>query len=367
VKRARAVIGANFGDEGKGLVVDYLCVTEGAGMVVRFNGGAQAGHTVVRADGKRHVFHHVGAGTFAGVPTYLSKFFLVNPILFWQEVQELTALGIEPIVYAHPDCLVTTFADMMINQRKEESRGKDRHGSVGVGIHETQVRSAVPDLRITMADLWNRSPRLKGKLQEICSKYARFRTGQPIPVMGSGLRHVDEMIDAFLKCCDAFAQVVAPLGIQQCRDPIFEGAQGLLLDQNNKLYWPHVTHSNTGLQNVRELCHTAGIDKIEPYYVSRTYLTRHGAGPLPGEDDTLLYFDETNGDHEFQGRLRFAPLDYMSMWNRCCKDVGSDGKFRLVLTHCDQTPALKPEWAHLHSFGPARSDIKKGGVRCVSA
>lgn len=52
--RARVVIGANFGDEGKGLVTDYLCASEGAGMVVRFNGGAQAGHTVVTPDGRRH-------------------------------------------------------------------------------------------------------------------------------------------------------------------------------------------------------------------------------------------------------------------------------------------------------------------------
>jgi adenylosuccinate synthase len=53
--RARAVIGANFGDEGKGLITDYLCATQGAGMVVRFNGGAQAGHTVVTPDWRRHV------------------------------------------------------------------------------------------------------------------------------------------------------------------------------------------------------------------------------------------------------------------------------------------------------------------------
>jgi adenylosuccinate synthase len=343
------VIGANFGDEGKGLVVDYLCATEGAGMVVRFNGGAQAGHTVVRADGKRHVFHHVGAGTFAGVPTYLSKFFLLNPILFWQEMKDLTQLGVEPIVYAHPDCLVTTFADMIINQRKEEARGKDRHGSVGVGVHETMQRSAIPELKITMADLWNRSPRVRHKLYTICRQYAMFRTGHAIERHG-------EMTEHFLKACEAFAQVVAPLGIQQCRDPIFEGAQGLLLDQDNKAYWPHVTHSSTGMKNVRELCKQAGIDKVEPYYVSRTYLTRHGAGPLPGEDKRLFYHDDTNGDHEFQGKLRFAPLDYTSMWNRCARDAGCG--FNLVLTHCDQVPGRGQEF-HLCSFGPTRSDVKR--------
>jgi adenylosuccinate synthase len=182
-----------------------------------------------------------------------------------------------------------------------------------------------------------------------------FRTGHAIERHG-------EMTEHFLKACEAFAQVVAPLGIQQCRDPIFEGAQGLLLDQDNKAYWPHVTHSNTGLQNVRELCKQAGIDKIDPYYVSRTYLTRHGAGPLPGEDDTLFYADGTNGDHPFQGRLRFAPLDYISMRKRCANDartVDPLGLFRLALTHCDQVPAHRAEQADLWSFGPTRSDVRR--------
>src|SRR6266436_2186871 len=110
--RARAVIGANFGDEGKGLVTDYLCATQGAGMVVRYNGGAQAGHTVVPPDRKyRHVFHHFGSGTMCGVPTFLSQFFVCNPLACMYEANELLALGVNPVLYAHPNCLVTTFAD----------------------------------------------------------------------------------------------------------------------------------------------------------------------------------------------------------------------------------------------------------------
>lgn len=71
--RARAVIDSNFGDSGKGLMVDYLCQTGGE-VVVRFNGGANAGHTVVTPEGLRHVFRHFGAGSFYGVPTFLSSF-----------------------------------------------------------------------------------------------------------------------------------------------------------------------------------------------------------------------------------------------------------------------------------------------------
>ena len=82
------VIGANYGDEGKGLATDYLASQGTKSLVVRFNGGAQAGHTVVTPDGCRHVFHHFGSGVFAEADTFLSKFFIVNPILFRTEFEE---------------------------------------------------------------------------------------------------------------------------------------------------------------------------------------------------------------------------------------------------------------------------------------
>lgn len=345
--RARAVIGANFGDEGKGLVTDYLC-SQGASVVVRFNGGAQAGHTVVTPEGKRHVFSHFGSGSLLGVPTFLSQFFICNPIAYFNELKELQALGIKPIVYAHPDCLVTTFADILINQAMENKRGAERHGSVGLGINETVERSGVPELKITMGDLWNRPKSLAGRIAEICDKYAAYRTGKPIVE--------PKMIEAFLEGCWAFAENVAPAGIGQCKDIVFEGAQGLLLDQNNKEFYPHLTRSNTGSRNVKALCYLAGISELELYYVSRTYLTRHGAGPLPGEDSNICYRDDTNSDHPYQGKLRFAPLDCHSLLLRCARDAETDD-YRLVLTHCDQEGPPIP--ANLYSYGQTRNDFKK--------
>jgi adenylosuccinate synthase len=351
--RARAVIGANFGDEGKGLVVDYLC-SQGAGMVVRFNGGAQSGHTVVTPDGRRHVFHHLGAGSFLGVPTYLSRFFVCNPLAFFKELDELVNFD-PPQVYAHPQCLVATFADMIINQQLEDSRGGGRHGSVGMGLNETINRSQMPHLSITMADLWN-SADIRPRLREICGKYASFRLGHPIA-------EAEPMIENFARGARKFAEWVRPLGIQQCPDPVFEGAQGLLLDQDNKAFFPHLTRSKTGMHNVRILCKEAGIDQVEVYYVSRTYLTRHGAGPLPGEDAKMAFADDTNEDHAYQGSLRFAALDTGAIGARCAEDAG--GEYRLVLTHCDQLRPSKILRGNLFAHGPTRGDVRP--VRAIEA
>lgn len=343
--RARIVIGASFGDESKGAIVDWLC-SQGAGIVVRHSSGAQAGHTVCTPEGQRHVHRHFGSGTLLGIPTYLSAYFISNPILFFEELKQLEALGVTPTVYAHPDCLVTTFADMMINQTRETRRGKSRHGSCGIGFHETMNRSQVAELKITMSDLWNGGTRLESQLEQICGEYAKYRVGFAIDE--------PKAVEAFIKCCGMFAEMVQPLGIAQCKDPVFEGAQGLMLDQNNKEMFPHVTHSNTGMKNVEALCAQAGITDKDIYYVSRTYLTRHGAGPLPGEDPNLSYEDNTNAPTEFQGRLRFAPLDSNALKARIKADAGSN-PFKLVLTHCDQEdPSCE---ADLYCDGPTRESV----------
>lgn len=344
--RARAVIGANFGDEGKGLVTDYLCATQGADVVVRFNGGVNAGHTVVTPDGRRHVFSHFGSGTLAGVPTFLSQFFVCNPIIFLTEVQEIIDLGVSTVVWAHPDCLVTTFADIIINQELERKKGDKRHGSTGYGINETMNRSKIPHLKITMSDIWNRVD-LRDKLKEICTKFAEFRTGRP-------LSNYEEGIEKFIQCCDQMGELVTHGGIGMFKDPIFEGAQGLLLDMDNKEHFPHVTHSKTGLHNVRVLSELGGYSTIEAYYVTRSYLTRHGAGRLPGESSALNFRDETNAPNEFQGTLRFAALDVASLFERIRDDCKNDVQ-KIVVTHHDQFKS--PFTPDIMFNGPTRENV----------
>jgi adenylosuccinate synthase len=142
--RATAVIGAAFGDEGKGLLTDhYVSELRAHGrrpIVCRFNGGANAGHTVVRG-AKRHVFSHFGAGSLLEAETYLSEFFVANPLLWQKEWRQLVELGVEPVVYLDRQAPLTVPYDIMINQFAEEHRGNHRHGSCGIGIHETVVRN----------------------------------------------------------------------------------------------------------------------------------------------------------------------------------------------------------------------------------
>ena len=168
MKQVDVVIGLNYGDEGKGAAVDWLChgavsgdrncgdyYEAGSAAVVRFNGGAQAGHTVVTPDGRRHVFSQFGSGTFAGCPTILSRFMMVNPIMFWKERKELLGkVDKLPPVYVDPRAYVTTPYDVFINQELERSRGNDRHGSCGMGIGETEVRSD-SGFALWAVDLWN--------------------------------------------------------------------------------------------------------------------------------------------------------------------------------------------------------------------
>src|SRR5262249_12200450 len=150
---ATVIIGANLGDEGKGLLTDFHAAAAPGALIVRFNGGAQAGHTVVTPDARRHVFSHFGSGSFAGAATYLSRFFVSHPTLFLRERAQLAALGLAPTVHVDPRSPITTPYDMLINQAVETARAGARHGSCGIGFGETIQRGLAPRLALQVGDL----------------------------------------------------------------------------------------------------------------------------------------------------------------------------------------------------------------------
>ena len=137
IKNLYGVIGANYGDEGKGRTVDSLCQLHNDKMiVVCTNGSSQRGHTVIN-EGIRHVFHHFGSGTMTGADTYFSKDFILNPCMFEEEKELLNKKKIAiPCCYANENCRVAFIYDMMVNQIVELSR-TNKHGSCGCGVWET--------------------------------------------------------------------------------------------------------------------------------------------------------------------------------------------------------------------------------------
>ena len=125
---AQGVIGAGWGDEGKGILTDTLAhqimLEHGQCVVVRFNGGAQAGHTVC-VNRVRHVFHHFGSGALAGASTYMGPEFVAHPMLFLAERHALLELGANAHATMHPHCRISTPYDVMVNQAIEMKRGME--------------------------------------------------------------------------------------------------------------------------------------------------------------------------------------------------------------------------------------------------
>lgn len=340
-KTAYAVIGANFGDEAKGLTTDYLCSkAKGPVTVIRFSGGAQAGHTVQAPDGLRHVFHHFSSGSFLGAKTYLSQHFICNPILFHEERTKLLGKGVPEVgVLADPRCIVTTPWDMMLNRLTETKRGVNRHGSCGIGINETVTRNAETTYGLTLDRVRNDSS-LKVFLQEIQQKYVPYRLEQlEIPLTSlSGqekenlfskgiLEHYFEDLHKF----DGVVSQVKPEVLSGLMDScIFEGAQGLGLDEKRGRF-PYVTRASTGLQNVVDLCPALGIEEIKAVYVTRPYITRHGQGPVSRELSAVPWavVDLTNIPNKWQGMLRFGWLDETELSDRITLDL-ADARYKIM-------------------------------------
>lgn len=351
--RARAVIGANFGDEGKGLMTDYFSTNET--LVVRYNGGAQAGHTVVTPEKKRHVFSHFGSGSFAGATTFLSKYFICNPMLWKKELKTLSNLGVNPKLMFDPEAYLTLPYDMLINQELERSKGNNRHGSCGYGINETVRRCllnpAVSNTRIGPIATNRASKKMRYEhIRDVICK-ARIEELNLKPDKNFfELFDSDVLLERFLDVTEEFLetnkvmQSFEVISESECSNVVFEGAQGLLLDENHE-FFPHVTRSKTGLKNILDLCKEMNISNIDAVYVTRAYMTRHGRGPFPTETPGLSYVDKTNVANEFQESLRFGILDVDLLSMSIDNDMQEEQKTnisvnpQLAITHVDQVPS----------------------------
>lgn len=356
-KMNKITIGAGYGDEGKGLMTDYLSGPNTT--VVRHNGGAQAGHTVVTPEGYRHVFHHIGSGTFRGAETYLSRHFVANPIIFRREY---TSLPMSPRVTLHPDCPVTTPYDMMVNQAREMARGVSRHGSCGLGFGETIARQATISLRV--GELANDISSTLEAIRQYCAEEISH-LGIDLPVWDPGI------FEAFMADCAFMTHFpTADHSYLSGRELVFEGAQGLMLDMDHR-HFPHVTRSKTGIHNATSILREIGQTSAEVHYVTRAYKTRHGAGPLAGEEPMPNWvIDPTNHPNDWQGSLRYGRLDVEELMNEINRDMEESNGITLspslTVTCMDQVPdrtilqSIREVWPHgiLTSYGPTRNDVR---------
>lgn len=356
---AYAVIGANFGDEGKGLMTDFLVrksKNPNRCLVVRYNGGAQAGHTVVDSHtGRRHVFGHIGAGTFAGANTYLASPFIVNLFALLKEYEQLESLGVDPSsfkVIINYNCQVTTVFDIALNGLRELARSRNpakRHGSCGMGINETVTRGT-HGKAITVSKLLECDQAELGELlREIYETYWKPQLEEIVAaVKDSSITGTLEWLElvALMNITDEASMltllkkelfgsktrlVSAAHGASlhaSYDSVIFEGAQGLMLDEQLGTF-PHVTRSITGLPAVTQVASEVRVTNITPVYVTRAYATRHGAGPLKHEClqgyydflDKSVIEDKTNKFGAWQGAFRYARLDLQETLSFIEKDL----------------------------------------------
>lgn len=329
MRKVYLTVDLGFGDAGKGALVDFLTRSETAHTVVRYNGGAQAGHRVVDCvTGQDHVFAQFGSGTLAGAGTHLSRFMLVEPLAMQAEAQHLVALGVaDPWARTTiaAEALVTTPFHRASNRLKELARGAQRHGSCGLGIGETVADALVAGNQVLrMGDLHQRDL-LYAKLARLRqSNLAKLAVLRPhLPANEQVARELDLLLDPdwadwLLGAYQAFtqqAQIVPDSYLstllQRPGTVVFEGAQGVLLDEWLGFH-PHTTWSTTTLANADCLLAAAGYaGPVTRIGLTRGYMTRHGAGPLVTEDPALTAAlpDAANGFGEWQQGFRVGWLD----------------------------------------------------------
>lgn len=328
-----------FGDAGKGLITDYFTRCYGAKLVVRFNGGAQAGHNVVTSDGRHHTFAQIGSGSFVpGVRTFLSRYFVLHPTALLVEAEHLAQKGLPRIlerVSISPDSLVITPFHQAAGRLREL---QVRHGSCGVGLGEAMRDRLQPDA-IRVSALRDRASlvRLLKQVQERKRADISGFGGDPEE------RAIFEDPAVILIWADKVRSLLEQVTIaddDRLQEPgpiVFEGAQGVLLDENHGFH-PHTTWSTCTFDNALALAKQWGREVVRAG-VLRSYAVRHGAGPFPTFDPELTQALEEphNTFGPWQGSFAKGWFDVMTARYAIAACGGADC---LALTHLDAEPRI---------------------------
>ena len=282
-KKVDLLVGAQWGDEGKGKVVDML--GSDVDVFVRFQGGANAGHTVI-SDGQKVVFHLLPSGMlYPGKLCVLGNGLVIDPEQFLNETSELYARGQDRARLAiSPHAHVVMPYHRLLDKLQEEARGKGRKiGTTGRGIGPCYVdKYSRSGLRVE--DLLNPDvlrDRLTFILEEKNQLFTKLYNQNPIAF--------DEVYEPAKKWGEALAPYVDDTrallrkAVDDGQHILLEGAQAALLDIDHGTY-PYVTSSSTSAAGAFTGTGLAPNDLTRVIAVVKAYTTRVGEGPFPTED-----------------------------------------------------------------------------------
>ncbi len=281
------VVGTQWGDEGKGKIVDWL--TDHAQGVVRFQGGHNAGHTLV-INGRKTALQLVPSGVMRdGVACYIGNGVVVDPAHLLTEIARIEALGIEvrSRLFLSESCPLILPLHVELDRAREarrESHGGGKIGTTGKGIGPA-YEDKVARRALRVQDL-KHPQRLEAKLRELLELHNAELTGP----LGARPLALQPMLDELMGAAQHLRPLMADVGYrlfnahQQGANLLFEGAQGTLLDIDHGTY-PYVTSSNCVAGNAAA---GSGIGPGMLHYIlgiTKAYTTRVGGGPFPTELD----------------------------------------------------------------------------------
>jgi adenylosuccinate synthase len=278
------VVGTQWGDEGKGKIVDLL--TETANVVVRFQGGHNAGHTLV-IDGKKTVLHLIPSGILRqGAHCLIGNGVVLAPDALFEEMDELEQNGV-PVserLGISEACPLILPHHVALDVAREIKRGKDAIGTTGRGIGPA-YEDKVARRGIRLGDLVYNND-FAAKLQDVM-EYHNFSLREYYQVEELDYKEV-------LDTCMDYRDRLAPLTVDVTqllddyaragRPMMFEGAQGMMLDIDHGTY-PYVTSSNTSAGSASSGSGVGPNAFDEVLGIVKAYTTRVGAGPFPTELD----------------------------------------------------------------------------------
>ncbi|MCU7958722.1 MAG: adenylosuccinate synthase [gamma proteobacterium symbiont of Bathyaustriella thionipta] len=276
------IVGTQWGDEGKGKVVDLL--TDRAAAVVRFQGGHNAGHTLV-IDGHKTVLHLIPSGVLRdNVRCLIGNGVVLSPSALLEEMNMLEAAGIpvrERLSISESCALILPY-HVALDQARERARGKKAIGTTGRGIGPAyEDKIARRGLRFgELARIDHFSERLREVMEYHNFSLQHYYKAEPVDYQ----LVLDEALQQREKLIDLMADIPAVLGSlhHMGKNLLFEGAQGALLDIDHGTY-PFVTSSTTTAGGAAAGSGTGPRDLDYILGITKAYTTRVGSGPFPTE------------------------------------------------------------------------------------